>query len=67
MGNVPSVPGFLICPFVFLKELALRLAKRRVAMLPTQLLSVLHESRCVCVRGSCPAKNVKDDGTPLCW
>ena len=34
---------------------SLRFLQGRVAMLPTQLLSVLHKTRCVCVRGTRPS------------
>jgi hypothetical protein len=50
----------------FLQEPALKLSKGRLAILPTQLLYVLHKPRCVCVCGTRPShrnKNAKD-GAP---
>ncbi len=42
------------CPFL----------QGRVAMLPTQLLSVLHKPRCVCVRSTRPSQKTRRNGAP---
>jgi len=46
---------------------SLRFLQGRVAMLPTQPLSVLHKPRCVCALGARPSPRTRRTGHPLCW
>ncbi len=47
----------------FLQEPALSLSKGWAAMLPAQLSSVLHKTRCVCLRGTRPSPTLYPAGT----
>ncbi len=54
-------------PFDSAQGRPLRFLQGWAAMLPMQLLSVLHKPRCLCVRGTRPSQSARRTGHPLRW